>query len=374
MSDMIVTPARAGLTPQLWDKQFFAEYIRANRFRKYFGTTESSMIQVKDSLTTKNGDTITFAAVRRLVGSGVTGNTVLEGNEEILDQRSMKLTVAPIRHAVAVSEWDEQKSVIELRDVAKTSLKNWSMEKLRGDIITALSSVGTINGVTVPYATATATQRNLWLASNSDRVRFGGAAANFSAGVMATALATLTAANDKMTGAMLSLAKRKAQTASPHIRPIMTNDTNDEEWFVVFMPSLVFRDFRNDPSVITANANGRPRETGWMKNPMFSGGDLVWDGMIVREIPELPVLTGTGAAGIDTAASFLCGAQAIGAGWAQRSRTTTNVRDYGYFHGVGVQEIRAVGKLEFGRDPNVDTTTLVDQGVYSIFTPAVSDV
>jgi N4-gp56 family major capsid protein len=374
MAEMNITPARPGLTPQLWDKQFFAEYIRKNRFKKYMGTTESSMIQVKDSLTTKNGDTITFAAVRRLVGAGVTGNTVLEGNEEILDQRSMKLTVAPLRHAVAVSEWDEQKSVIELRDVAKTSLQNWSMEKLRGDIITALSSVGTVNGVTIPYATATATQRNLWLASNADRVRFGAAAANYSAGVMATALTTLDNTADRMTGALLSLCKRQAQTASPHIRPIMTNDTNDEEWFVAFMPSLVFRDFRNDPPVITANLDGRPRETKWMDNPMFSGGDLVWDGMIVREIPELPVLTGTGAAGIDTAASFLCGAQAIGAGWAQRSHTTTNVRDYGYFHGVGLQEIRGIGKLCFGRDAAVDTTTEVDQGIFSIFTAAVADV
>ena len=56
MADMNVTPARAGLTPQLWDKQFFAEYIRKNRFKKYMGTTESSLIQVRDSLTTKNGD------------------------------------------------------------------------------------------------------------------------------------------------------------------------------------------------------------------------------------------------------------------------------------------------------------------------------
>lgn len=373
MADMNITPARAGLTPQIWDKQFFAEYIRANRFKKYFGTTESSMIQVKDSLTTKNGDTITFAAVRRLVGAGVTGNTVLEGNEEILDQRSMKLTVAPIRHAVAVSEWDEQKSTIELRDVAKTSLKNWSMEKLRNDIIIALSSVGTINGVTIPYATATATQRNLWLASNSDRVRFGALASNYSSGVMATALLTLDNTNDIMTGKMLSTAKRQAQTASPHIRPIMTNDTNDEEWFVVFMPSLVFRDFRNDPAVLSANANGRPRETKWMDNPMFSGGDLVWDGMIVREIPELPVLAGAGTAGIDVAATFLCGAQAIGAGWAQRTKTTTNVRDYGYFTGCGLQEIRAIGKLEFGRDPTSDTTTLVDQGIFTLFTSAVAD-
>jgi N4-gp56 family major capsid protein len=368
MADMNITPARAGLTPQIWDKLFFAEYIRANRFRKYFGTTESSMIQVKDSLTTKNGDSVTFAAVRRLVGAGVTGNTVLEGNEEILDQRSMKLTVGVIRHAVAVSDWDEQKSTIELRDVAKQSLKNWAMEKLRSDIIIALSSVGG-----VPYATATATQRNAWLAANSDRVRFGALASNYSSGVMATALATLDNTNDKMTGALLSLAKRQAQTASPHIRPIQTVDTNDEEWFVVFMPSLVFRDFRADPAVLSANANGRPRESGWMKNPMFSGGDLVWDGCIVREIPELPVLVGVGTAGIDAAATFICGAQAIGAGWAQRTTTTTNTRDYGFMHGVGLQEIRGIGKLVFGRDPAADVSQLVDQGIYTLFTAAVAD-
>lgn len=373
MADMNVSPARAGLTPQQWDTDYFAEYIRQNRFAKYMGKTENSMIQLKDSLTTKSGDTVTFAAVRRLVGAGVTGNTVLEGNEEILDLRSMKLTVAPLRHAVAVSDWDEQKSVIELRNVARTSLRNWSMERLRSDLIISFSSMGTVNGVTIPFATANATQRNLWLASNSDRVRFGAAAANFSSGVMATALATLDNTADKMTGALLSLAKRQAQTASPHIRPIMTVDTNDEEWFVVFMPSLVFRDFRNDANVLAANANGRPRESGWMKNPMFSGGDLVWDGMIVREIPELPVLTGLGTSGIDVAASFLCGAQAIGAGWAQRSKTTTNVRDYGYFHGVGLQEIRGIGKLQFGRDATADTTTLVDQGMYTIFTAAVAD-
>ena len=368
MADMNISPARAGLTPQIWDKLFFAEYIRANRFRKYFGTTESSMIQVKDSLTTKNGDSITFAAVRRLVGAGVTGNTVLEGNEEILDQRSMKLTVGVIRHAVAVSDWDEQKSAIDLRDVAKMSLKNWAMEKLRSDIIIALSSVGG-----VPYATATATQRNNWLTANSDRVRFGHLASNYSAGVMATALATLETTDDKMSGALLSLAKRQAQTASPHIRPIQTVDTNDEEWFVVFMPSLVFRDFRSDPAVLSANANGRPREEGWMKNPMFSGGDLVWDGCIVREIPELPVLTGAGLAGIDVAATFICGAQAIGAGWAQRTTTTTNSRDYGFMFGVGLQEIRGIGKLVFGRDPTADVSQLVDQGIYTLFTTATKD-
>lgn len=368
MAEMNVTPSRAGLTPQIWDGLFFAEYVRANRFAKYMGTSLNSMIQVKKDLTVKKGDSMTFATVRRLVGAGVTGNTVLEGNEEVLDQRSMKLSVAPIRHAVAVSDWDEQRSSIDLRDAAKGALTNWAMEKLRSDIIAGLSS---INGVA--FNLATSGQLNTWLTSNSDRVLFGHSVANASSNVFATAMGTITLNTDIMTGALLSLAKRRAQTASPHIRPIKVVETSDEEWFVVFMPSLVWRDFKKDPNVLAVNKDARPRENGWMDNPLFTGGDMVWDGMIVREIPELTVDTGAGSGGVDTAATYLCGAQALGCGWAQMTKTTTNVRDYDYFHGVGISEIRAVNKLVFGKDPSVDTTSLVDQGMATIWTTAIAD-
>lgn len=40
---------------------------------------------------------------------------------------------------------------------------------------------------------------------------------------------------------------------------------------------------------------------------------------------------------------------------------------------MGVQEMRGIGKLVFGKDPAVDTTNLVDQGVATIFTAAVAD-
>lgn len=368
MADMNVTVARPGLTPQIWDKIAWAEYVRKNRFARYMGTTLTSMIQVKDDLTVKAGDSITFATTRRLVGAGVSGNTVLEGNEELLDSRSMKLTVAPLRHAVAVSDWDEQKSVIELREAARPALVNWSMEKMRADIINAFAS---IDGIL--YSVASAAQKNAWTVNNADRVQFGAAVVNAVSGIHATALLTIDNTSDKMTAAVLSLAKRRAQTASPHIRPIQMDDENDEEWFVCFMPSLVFRDFKADPVIVAANRDARPRENGWMDNPLFSGGDLVWDGIFVREIPEMGVLTGVGTGGIDVAASYLCGAQAIGVGWAQRLKSTTNTRDYGYFHGVGIQEMRGIGKLRFGKDAAVDTTTPVDQGVYTIFTAAVAD-
>ena len=76
------------------------------------GTTMGSLIQVREDLTRKRGDTIVFPTVRRLVGAGVTGNTVLEGNEEVLNARSLNLLRRrhPPRGRL-FSDWDEQKSV-----------------------------------------------------------------------------------------------------------------------------------------------------------------------------------------------------------------------------------------------------------------------
>jgi hypothetical protein len=54
-------------------------------------------------------------------------------------------------------------------------------------------------------------------------------------------------------------------------------------------------------------------------------------------------------------------------------KSTTNVRDYGYFHGIGLQEIRGIAKLRWGVDPTVDTTKPVDAGIVSVFTSAVAD-
>ena len=370
MADMIVTPARPNLTPTIWDDDFFEEYIRYNQFARYMGTSMNSMIQVREDLERKRGDTVVFPTVRLLAGAGVTGDAILEGNEEVLNARSLKLSVGVIRHAVAVTDWDEQKSVIDLRNAARDMLMNWSMSKLRADIIGGLGAITADSSVSYSYAAATAGQRNTWVTNNADRVLFGASVSNGSSNVMATALATVDSTNDVMSTTILSLAKRRAKLASPHIRPIRLNNQNDEEWFVCFMPSLVYRDFRKDSTFINAEQYALSRGTD---NPLFTAGDLIWDGIIIREIPELPVITAAGTSGIDVAASYLCGAQSIGLAYAQRTKSTTNTRDYGFMHGVGIQEIRGVGKLRFGTDASTDDVAPKDHGIVTVFCAAVAD-
>ena len=359
---MAETTARAGLTPQQWDDKFFMEYVRESRFKRYMGTNENSIIQLKEDLTRKKGDKITFANVRKLAGAGVTGNSTLEGNEEELDSRLMAVTVAPLRHAVVQTEWDEQKSVIDLRNASKTALKLWSMEKMRDAIITAL---GSINGVA--YASATESEKDAWLVDNADRVLFGAAVGNNSANDHSASLSNIDSTSDTLSTDIISLAKRRAQLASPAIKPIRLNE--DEEWYVMFANSLAFRDFTKSTAYQQARRDALERGKD---NPLFTGGAAVWDGVIIREIPEIAVIAGVGASSIDVAPNYLVGAQALGIGWAQRTRSTTNVRDYGYRHGVGIQEMRGIEKLLFGKG-SADTDDLVQHGVCTIYTAGVAD-
>jgi N4-gp56 family major capsid protein len=357
---MSLTTARTGLTPQQWDDKFFMEYVRENRFKRYMGTDENAIIQLKDDLTKAPGDKVTFASVNKLAGAGQTGNATLEGNEEELDSRSMAVTVAPLRHAVAVTNWDEQKSAIDLRNASKMALKLWSMEKMRNDVIRAL---GSINGIA--YASASEVQKDAWLVDNADRVLFGASKSNASSNDHSTSLGNIDNSADKLTPAAISLMKRIAQTASPAIKPIRLNE--DEEWFVLFANSLAFRDLSLDSTMTQANRDARER--GVTSNPLFTGGSLVWDGVIIREIPEIGYVSN---GSIQVGPNYFCGAQAVGVAWAQRTKTTTQVSDYGFRNGVGIQEMRGIEKLIFGSGAG-DLDDLKDHGVVTGWFAAVAD-
>lgn len=365
---MAQTYAQAGLTPQLWDDQFFTDYVRASRFKRYMGTDEAAMIQLKEDLTKKRGDSVTFALVNELVGNGVTGNGVLLGNEERLGSRSHKVSVDVLRHAVAVDDWDEQKSAIDLRNAAKVQLREWAQKKLRDAI---LSAFGQIDGIA--YATATGAQRNTWWANNADRVMAGSTTANYAGAVFATDIAKI-GVTDQLSPLSLSLLKRRAQAASPKIKPLYVKEM-DQEWYVVFVGSGGWRDLTEDnptTNVLTlANRDSRARG---VDNPLFTGDSLVWDGMILREIPEIaPLPDVSGSAGARIEPVYLCGAQAAGIAWAQRTKSTTNTTDYEFLHGVGVQEIRGIEKLRFGTVAGADTTTPKDHGIATMFIAAAAD-
>lgn len=353
---MAVTLVRDGLRVQQWDDQFFVEFIRNNKFAPYIGTTDGSIIHVKEDLERKAGDSMTWQMIRRLRNNATRGAVTLSGNEERLDNRSQRVYVELVRNGVSIDTKTEQiKTDIDLRNAARSALKKWAMDTFRNDLIAAFTS---IDGVA--FGTSTAAQRNTWLTNNSDRVLFGATKSNASSNVWATAAATIDSTNDKLTTAAISLMKRIAKSADPYITPVTVK--NDEEWFVMFTPTACFRDLQADTAMQSANRDARVRGTD---NPLFTGGDLIWDGVIIKEVEQIPVQADLGSGGtVDIAPVFFCGTQAIGCAYAQRTKSVEDTPlDYGRILPIGIEDIRGVQKLRFGTDATTDTTTPKDWGM-----------
>lgn len=359
-----------------WEDKFFSDYVRANRFKRYMGTDENAIIQIKENLTKKKGDAITINLVGALDASAGPndGTSALVGYEKALPNDGHKITVGVVRDAVVLTELEEQASPIDILNAGKVALKDLCMRYLRNAIIVALH---TINGV--PFAVgngngttgSSTVQKDAWLVDNADRVLFGSSKSNNAGNVHATSLANINGTDDKLTGSLVSLAKRIAQTATTAngdgIRPYTYGE--DEETYVMFVPSLAFRDLR---AWMVTNGHWEDAMEKGPSNPLYSGPtSILWDGVIVREIPEIAVLSGVGAEGIDVAPCFLCGAQALGIAWAQRTKTTIRKEDdYEYQKGVGFQEIRGINKIQWGQGGS----DAVDWSVCTVYVSGVADV
>lgn len=366
---MAETIVPTGMTVQQWDDKLFTEYVAANWFRQFMGTGMNAMIQVREDLTTKPGNAITFHLARRLTGAAKNENDTLEGFEEELDLRTHQITIREYKHAVKWKVYDEQLTAIDLRNGHKDALKTWLEELDRDLIITAL---GMINGV--PYAEATEAQKDAWLVDNYDRVQFGALRSNGSSNDHSTSLANIDNTADKLTPDAISLMKRlanKPPAGRPKVRPYKIRDAiENSNAYILFANGLTLRDLTNNATFVQANRDARQRG---MDNPLFTGATYVWENVFIYEVEDIPVYTGVGAGSIDVSPTYLCGAQALAQAWAKRPTTLSDDFDYGTRKGLGVKEWMRVQKLQFGVG-DTDRDDQVDTGVVTGYFASVSDV
>ncbi len=358
--------AATGLTVQQWDAKFYTEALNASIFKPFHGTSTNSVIQVKEDLTKKPGDSVTYALVNKLAGAGVTGSATLEGNEEELVSRSLRVVIDQKRNAVRIPVLEDQFSSIPLREAAKDTLLDWSMELNRDDTISALGAI-----LNVDYGSASEANKDIWLVDNADRVLFGDSIINGVSNDHSVALLTLDNSDDKLTSAALSLMKRIAKTASPKIRPLKPRKgfvTSDS--YVLFANSLQVRDLALDAAFLQANREARLR--GKM-NPLFAGADYVWDNIAIYEVEDIPIDAGAGAGGIDLAACYLCGAQAIAFAVAKRPQSIEEEFDYKDKQGVAIRQWFKIQKMTFGSDGASDIGDQKDHGIVTGWFASVAD-
>jgi len=341
-------------------RDFIMEWTRNNRFSKYTGSSMNNVIFQKTEAVTGR-QPISIPLINKLTGAGQTGGgNTLVGNEENYGDSAWLLTPTYRRHAISIEKEEADKPNFDPIGVMRPLLSQWAKDQHRDLVLEALGAI--YNGTTYSsYATATEAAKDTWLTNNADRVLFGAAVGNGSSNDHSVALATVDAVADVLTPEIGSLAKRRAQTADSHIKPLRAND--DEEWFVCFCNSLSFRDLSVSTSMQQATREAWSRGAN---NPLFTGGDLIKDGIIYREVPEISVIAGAGAAGIDVAPNYLCGQMAVGWGIGMSPKfTKKSETDYEFDTGVGILFKDDIQKIF--RDSSAQ------EGMVTVYTAGVAD-
>jgi hypothetical protein len=344
-------------------------YVREGRFGPYIGATENAIIQTNSNIRKKS-----IPLIGKLNGSGVRGSTQLVGNEESLSNFDFVFEPTHLRNGVVIDNEEREKSEFDLYTEARPALMNWMMETKRDQIIQALGAVqaggtyynygGTAASGATGSAAASAANLDTWQAANSDRILYGSARSNLTSGDHTTSLATIDTTNDKLTVDSIELLKRIAQDCDPLIRPVMLND--EEPWFVYFVGKFGFRDLRASTPMRDAMREAMPR---MQSNPLFSGGDLFWNGVIIKEVPDMDkfidnasgsglwdgvwganatgdsLRTG-GASSSRVGVGFLCGAQAVCFGRGKdASFDLRKEDDYGHLSGVAASAKHDIKKM-----------------------------
>ena len=339
-------------------KKVLREYVRGGRFGPVTGTDENKVIQI-----TRELKKCSLPLVGKVGGPGVRGSTQLSGSEQALSNYAYLLTPTYHRQGVLIDNEEREKSEFDLFKEARPGLMNWVMETKRDQMIQAFGAIeagGTYynyGGIEASGATgsspASAANMDTWVTNNSDRIMYGTATA-FTAGNHTTSLGNI-ASTEVMSTDLIEILKRKAQDADPLIRPIMVKE--DEPWFVLYLGKYAFRDLRDDSTLLTSMQNALARNRD---NPLFSGGDLLWDGVVIKEVPDIDKFIdstagglwdgvwGAGAAsadGLDNGGTssarlsmgFFCGAQALGFGIGRTASFKRRKEDdYEHLNGVAV--------------------------------------
>lgn len=337
-----------------WSNRAHMEYVRRSRFAPYINNSMNAIFQGYTDLERTSGDRINIPLFYKLGGAPVTGDTPIVGNETPLDNFNCGVDVALRGKGVAITKNQTFRTEIDVMNAARESLTRYFGELLRDDIIEALGSVVTTGDTTVNYGAASAANRNAFAAANADRLFFG-SVGGYSA-TWATALGNVDAA-ETCTAARMGVVKRLATNASPAITPFQVNDDMGQEYFVAFHGTRTFRDLSNDATMINANRDARAREGNAMdRNPLFQAGDLILDGVIHREVPEIDAwaaangLNTAGASSAPIRPVFLCGTQSVFITYAQRPMAGTEKNDIPALNRrmtVGMDEIIGVKKAAF---------------------------
>ena len=125
--------------PEYWAYEILHDGDRESFWTQLSGK-EGSRLPVIDKTgpLKQKGDQLTINTIAQLMGTGVTGESVLKGNEELLAAGTLTITCDVVRHAVAVSRKSTKQANFDEVNTAGIQLKDWMTRKRDNDVFTTI--------------------------------------------------------------------------------------------------------------------------------------------------------------------------------------------------------------------------------------------
>lgn len=338
---------------QVWSRKFWRA-ARNNSFTNMFvGDDENSMIQRVTELT--GGDTGTKANITLLAdneGDGVTGDYILEGNEEELAAHDTTIEMDQLRFAHRMKgRITDQKSVVNFRNQANNNLAYQAGDRLDQMAILTLSGISyayKTNGAARPVKATGQNLTDLEFASDVSAPTSKRTLRVSGSGIGegdTTAITTSDILGYRHIVEILAYAKDN------YIRGIRSG--NNQEMFHMFVTPKMMKNLKLDADFL---ANVRNAGVRGDKNPLFAGSNSIYvDGVLIHEFRHVfsneEAQTGTsanaGAAGYQWGAdadvvggrALFCGAQALAMADIGNASFVEDEFDYKNSPGISIGKI-----------------------------------
>ena len=332
---MANTVSTSNLRAQMWYKTLFADVPDILFMTRFMGESANNVVQVIRDLQKGAGDRIHIGLSTKLSGSGITGDSELEGNEESISSYEETCIIDQLRNAVRLTgRMDEKKVAYNMRNDAKEKLKIWWAERIDQEILDKMCGKTSSTFANTPDSPAS--DRNVW--AND-----------------AGADASLTA-DEVMDTKVIDAAKQMAILANPKVKPIRLSEGmyKGTSVYVMIVHPYQATDLRKDPVWNQAQRDANVRGDA---NPIISGALGMYNGVVVYQHEGIYAWAG-GAASAPIARAVLCGQQAAVMCTGKDDTWVEKSFDYGNKWGISAGRIFGVIKPMFNSlDYGVITAT-----------------
>ena len=320
-------PVGHPLAERVWAKRLIREALKECYVSRFMGTSQDSLIYVKDELNKAAGDRITYGLRVQLSGDGVAGGGTVEGSEEALTTYADTVIIDQLRHAVrSAGKMSEQRVSFSIREDARAGLTDWWADRIDTAFF---NQVGGNTAVTdLRYAGSNATLAALPASGANARIIYG---------PVSTTENSLSAesgsSNFQLT--LIDRAVTLAKVATPLIRPIKVNG---QPKYVIFMHPHQVYSMKIDATanrVTWYDAQKARVSGGELDNPIFNGALGEYNGVIIHESTRVPLAPST----TTVRRAILCGAQAacFGTPSGDTKSMTWNEESFDYKNKLGVE-------------------------------------